>query len=58
MMYNMRNEEKFLAIILVTVIVGITISIIAADTTPQRIEACMTQPNMEYIFGRGCVRAV
>jgi hypothetical protein len=53
----MRNEEKFLAIVLIAIVVGITISMFAPDRSAERIAACMTQPNMEYVHTRGCIRA-
>jgi hypothetical protein len=54
------NDNILVAIILglflVVMGVGATVSSFAPDVNAQRIAACMTQPNMEYLYGRGCVR--
>jgi hypothetical protein len=41
--------------VVITVVVA-TVSMFAPDTLAQRIAACMTQPNMEYRIGSGCLR--
>ena len=45
----MNNETKALLIIVALMMSGATItSIFSTDSTAARIEACMTQPGMQY----------
>jgi hypothetical protein len=56
----MSADDKSVVIILGLLIVvfgvGATLTTFAPDQTAQRIAACMTQPGMEYRYGRGCIR--
>lgn len=55
----MNNNTAIVACASVIVIVfgiGMTVSSLAPDATAQRIEACMTQPNMEYNHSQGCTK--
>jgi len=54
------NNDILVAIIaglaIVVIGVGAAVSSFAPDVNAQRIAACMTQPDMEYRHGYGCVR--
>lgn len=54
------NDNKLLTMfgmgiagVLAVIAVGVTISSFAPDATAQRIEACMTQSNMQYVTHLG-----
>ena len=46
----MDGEEMMFTILFCAVILGATLSsIFSTDSTAQKIEACMTQPGMQYL---------
>jgi hypothetical protein len=51
------NENKALVVIILCICIagsfGTAVSKFGPDVTAQRIQACMTQPNMQYKFERG-----
>jgi uncharacterized protein YjeT (DUF2065 family) len=49
------NETTLIAVCIVAVVAGLAVSSFAPDSMAQRIEACMIQPNTQYLIGRGCV---
>jgi hypothetical protein len=53
----MDNDVKWLAIMIIGVVFAIAASAFAPNGIAQKIEACMTQPDMQYISGN-CVPIV
>jgi hypothetical protein len=50
-----KNETILIAVCIFAIAVGVAVSSFAPDSMAQRIEACMIQPNTQYLIGRGCV---
>jgi hypothetical protein len=53
------SENKLIVYLGVTFFITFSFSSVASffapDATAQKIAACMTQPNMEYIYSMGCI---
>lgn len=49
------NGNIALVLTVAMILVAITISSSAPDAIAQRIQACMSQPNMQYEIIKGCV---